>query len=160
MPASIIFENTISHVVSKDQDNEMPLHHGVHSPTNRHHQSMVHYRLCLVRPWTTVVTQKTPLSHWRWSFHANTNEVHSLIFKTTGVLLTNKEEQLSTTPLDNQGSVWVACPMNTNSSTKNKQKSRKVYGRRAWNCPYPHLQDRGLIQGKVLLNGLWALANR
>jgi hypothetical protein len=41
-PASIIFENTISHVVSKDQDNEMSLHYGVHSRANRHHQSMVH----------------------------------------------------------------------------------------------------------------------
>ena len=30
------------------QDNKMPLHHGVHSYANRYHQSMVHYRLCLM----------------------------------------------------------------------------------------------------------------
>jgi hypothetical protein len=84
-PASIIFENTSSHVSNKDQDNEMPLHHGVHSRANRHHQSMVHCQLCLVSLWTTMVTQKTPLCHWRWSFHANINEVYSLIFKTAGV---------------------------------------------------------------------------
>jgi len=119
----------------------MPLHHGVHSRANRHHQSMVHCRLCLVSPRMTMVTQKTSLGHWRWSFHANTNEVHSLIFKTAGVSLTNKEEQLSAMPLDNQGRTWVASPMNTNSSTKNQQKSRKVDGRRACNCPYPNLQD-------------------
>ena len=127
------------------QDNEMPLHHGIHSHSNSHHQSMVHCRLCLVRPWTTMVTQKTPLSHWRWSFHANTNEVPSLIIKIAGVSLTNKEEELSTMPLedkDNQGGTWVASPMNPNSSTKNQQKSRKVDGRRACNCPYPHLQDK------------------
>lgn len=58
-PASIIFENTISHVSNKDQDNEMPLHHGLHSRANRHHQSMVHCQLCLVSLWTTMVTQKT-----------------------------------------------------------------------------------------------------
>ena len=88
----------------------MPLHHGIHSRANRHRQSMVHCRLCLVRPWTTMVTQKTPLSHWRWTFHANTNEVPSLIIKMVIVSLTNKEEELSAMPLedkDNQGETWV-----------------------------------------------------
>ena len=109
-PASIIFENTISHVISKDQDNEMPLHHGVHSRANKHHQSMVHCRLCLVRPWTTMVTQKTPISHWRWSLYASTNEVLSSTINMAGVSLTNKEEELSAKPLedkDNQGRTWV-----------------------------------------------------
>jgi hypothetical protein len=40
---------------------------------------------------------------------------------------------------DNQGGTWVASPMNTNSSTKNQQKSRKVDGRRACNFMYPYL---------------------
>jgi len=33
----------------------------------------------------------------------NTNEVPSLTIKMTGISLTNKEEQLSAMPLDNQG---------------------------------------------------------
>ena len=45
-----------------------------------------------------------------------------------GISLTNKEEQLSAAPLDNQGELEFASPMNPNSSTKNQQKSRKVDG--------------------------------
>ena len=71
-----------------------------------------------------------------------------------GESLTNKEEQLSTMPLDNKEELEFASLMSTNSSTKNQHKSRKVDGRRACNCLYPRLQDRGLIQGNVLLNGL------
>ena len=51
--------------------------------------------------------KKSSLSHWRWSLHASTNEVPSLIIKTAGVLLTNKEEQLSATPLDDHGGTRV-----------------------------------------------------
>jgi hypothetical protein len=32
MPAFIIFKKTSSHIDSKDQDDEMPLHHGMHPP--------------------------------------------------------------------------------------------------------------------------------
>ena len=101
-PASSIFDKTSSHISNKDQDDRMPPHHGIHS------LSMVYLR-CLVRPWMTMNTQKTPLSHWRWSLHANSNEVPSLIIKIAGVSLTNKEE-LSATPLedkDNQGETLV-----------------------------------------------------
>jgi hypothetical protein len=64
--------------------------------------------------------------------------------KAAGVSLTNKEEQLSAMLLedkDNQGGLELASPMNPNLSTKDQQKSRKVDGRRACDCPYPHLQD-------------------
>lgn len=45
------------------------------------------------------------LNHWRWSVHTSTNRVSSLIIKTAGVSLW-KEEQLSTTPLeDHQGEI-------------------------------------------------------
>ena len=156
MPASIIFKKTSSHVVNKDK-------------TTRCHYILA-YNLMPIdvsNQWRSVNSvswnhghKKTSLSHWRWSFHANTNEVPSLTIKMAGISLTNKEEQLSAMPLDNQGGTWVASPMNPNSSTKNQQKSRKVDGRRACNCLFPHLLARGLIQGKVLLNGLWALINR
>ena len=105
MPAFIIFEKTSPHVGKKDQDYGMPPCHGVHSRANRHHWSMV-YQRCQV---TTMVAQRH-LSHWRWNFHASTNEVPSLIIKTTGISLTNKEEQLSTILLedkDNQGGTRV-----------------------------------------------------
>ena len=101
-PTFIIYEKTNSHVGNKHQDDGTPPHHGIH------YWSMVCLR-CLVRLWTTMNTQKTPLSHRRWSFLANSNEVPSLIIKTAGVSLTNKEE-LSTTPSedkDNQGETWV-----------------------------------------------------
>ena len=51
--------------------------------------------------------ETTCLSHWRWSFHTSTNEVPSLTIKTASISPTNKEEQLSATPLDNQGGTWV-----------------------------------------------------
>jgi hypothetical protein len=62
--------------------------------------------------------------------------------KAAGVSLTNKEEQLSAMLLedkDNQGGLEFASAMNPNLSTKDQQKSRKVDGRRACNCLYPHL---------------------
>jgi hypothetical protein len=57
MPVFITLEDIISHVSNKDQDDGMPPHHGIHS------RSMV-YLWCLVRLWTTMITQKdtpTPL---------------------------------------------------------------------------------------------------
>jgi hypothetical protein len=41
--------DTILHISSKDKDEEMPLHHGMHPCVNKH-QSMVDYRLCVMRP--------------------------------------------------------------------------------------------------------------
>jgi hypothetical protein len=38
--ASIIFEDTILHIGSKDKDEKMPLHHGIHPYVNKH-QSLV-----------------------------------------------------------------------------------------------------------------------
>jgi hypothetical protein len=57
-----------------------------------------------------MITKKTPLSYWRWSFHASTSEVPSSTIKAAGVSLTNKDEQLSAKLLDdkdNQGRTWV-----------------------------------------------------
>jgi len=54
--------------------------------------------------------KKSSLSHWRWSLHASTNEDPSLTIKMVGVMLINKEEQLSAALLedkDNQGGTWV-----------------------------------------------------
>jgi hypothetical protein len=45
----IIFEDTILHIGSKDKDDEMPLHHGMH-PCGNKHQSMVDCQLCFERP--------------------------------------------------------------------------------------------------------------
>ena len=77
----------------------MPLHHGIHSRANRHHQSMVHCQLCLVRPWTTMVVRGRPLVIGDEAFM----QILMRFLPRPSRRLTNKEEQLSTTPLDNQG---------------------------------------------------------
>jgi hypothetical protein len=41
-PAFIIFEDIILHVGSKDKDEKMPLHHGIHPCVNKH-QSLVDF---------------------------------------------------------------------------------------------------------------------
>ena len=142
MPAFIIFKRTSSHVGNKDQDDGTPPHHGVHS------RSMVCLR-CLVRLWTTMNTQKTPLSHWRWSFHANSNEVPSLIIKTAGISLTNKEE-LSATPLDdkdNQGETWVYI---SNGPQLVNQESTKI--KKGWWKKSMQLSISSLDGAKTKLN--------
>jgi len=109
MPAFIIFEDTISHVNSKDK-------------TMRCHYIMT----CIImstkisNQWVlSTVSRKavndhdretTSLSHWRWNFHASINEVPSLTIKTVGTLLSKIEEQLSAILLedkDNQGGTRV-----------------------------------------------------
>jgi hypothetical protein len=37
MPVFIIFEDTNPYAGSKNQDDEMPLHHGMHPRVNKHH---------------------------------------------------------------------------------------------------------------------------
>ena len=56
---------------------------------------------------------KDTLKSSKMKFHANTNEVPSLIIKTAGISLSNREEQLSAMPLedkDKQGGNWVRSP--------------------------------------------------
>ena len=88
----------------------MPLHHGMQSRVNK--MSSISGGLSMVSRgiMNNHGHKKTSLSHRRWSFHANSNEVPSLTIKMVGVSLTNKEEELSAMPLedkDNQGGTWV-----------------------------------------------------
>ena len=103
--------------------------------------------------------KKSSLSHWRWNFHISINEVPSLTIKMAGVLLINKEEQLSAMPLDNHGVTWV-CISNEPQlvNQESTKKSRRVDGRRTYNCP--NGTKKNLTQGKVLLNGLRALTGK
>ena len=85
----------------------MPLYHGMQSYVNK--ISSISGGLSTVSHGIMNNHGKTSLSHRRWSFHANSNEIPSLTIKMAGVSLTNKEE-LSATPLedkDNQGGTWV-----------------------------------------------------
>ena len=110
MSAPIIFGDTDSHVDNKNQDNKIPLHHGVQSRVNK--MSSISGGLSTMSHgiMNNHGYKKTSLSHRRWSLHANSNEVPSSTIKMVGVSLTIKEEELSATPLedkDNQGGTWV-----------------------------------------------------
>jgi hypothetical protein len=48
MPPFMIFEKTSLHVGNKKQDDEMPLHYGMHPRINKCHQSVVVCQQCLV----------------------------------------------------------------------------------------------------------------
>ena len=105
-----MFGDTDSHVDNKNQDNKIPLHHGVQSRVNK--MSSISGGLSMVSHeiMNNHGHKKISLSHRRWSFHANSNEVPSSTIKMAGVSLTNKEEELSAMPLedkDNQGGTWV-----------------------------------------------------
>jgi len=99
--------------------------------------------------------ETTSQSHWRWSFYASTNEVLSLTIKMTDVSLMNEEEQLSTTPLDNQGGTWVRIPKRTLTHQPRINKNQDGL---MWE---EHATVR-MVQrkGKILLNGLQAFADR
>ena len=120
---------------------------------------MVVYWRCLARPWMTMVARWHPYSLENEAFTQVPMKVPPSTIKTAGVSLINREEQLSTMPLedkDNQGGTWV-CSSNEHQLV-NQQKSRKVDGRRTCNYPHLHLLD-WIVQRnvkckrEVLLNG-------
>ena len=93
----------------------------------------------------------TSLSHWRWSFHASINEVPSSTIK----MASSKEEQFSTTPLeekDHQGRTRVCISNEHQFINQEPMKIKKDWRRRICNCPHHYLLDR-MVQRKVKCKG-------
>ena len=140
MPAFIIFENTDSHVGTRTKTTRC---HDLHPRINHHHQLMVDCQWCLVRPrpWLRDNIPKLLKMKLSSKFQWGSFLDHQM----AGISLKTKKNntppcRYRTRTIKEE--LEFASPMNSNSSTKNQQKSRKVDGRRACNCPYPHLQDR------------------
>ena len=158
MSAPIIFGDTDSHVDNKNQDNEMRLHHGVQSRVNK--MSSISGGLSTMSRgnMNNHGHKKTSLSHQRWSFHANSNEVPSSTIKMAGVSLTNKEEELSAMPLedkDNQGGTWVYI---SNGPQLVNQESTKI--KKGWWKKSMQLSVSSLDGAKTKLNVRKGLAQR
>ena len=118
----------------------MPLHHGVQSHVNK--MSSISGGLSMVSRgiMNNHGHKKTSLSHQRWSFHANSNEVPSLTMKMTGVSLTNKEEELSAMPLedkDNQGTTWVCISNGPQVINQESTKIKKGWWKKSMQLSVP-----------------------